>query len=182
MVACARAERPRPLQRAIDGITTEVAVAYVRALALVTRPTPHSEEKCLLAVCSAARTWSQTKRLKVCAGMARRADVVAETARCRDAAFVGQLLGRHERRAILAVVARTPVDPASVAPRDVIAASRLDGELAGDLVRGGGAQVQVNTGPRVDLSLFMLPTEPTEPTEPRAVSLECQQSQSALDV
>jgi hypothetical protein len=108
--------------------------------------TEHTPEKTLMAVYPGCRKWGQHTRELVSAQLETHPDVVRKLALARDETFAAALLGKHERRAIVGSIVRTQFNPGDVAARDVVNAARLDAELAGDLVRGGGAQVQVNVG------------------------------------
>ena len=96
-----------PIERKVARFTDELLLAYAKAQALAGERTEHTSEKCLLAVLPLTRKWSQTSRQGVCVRLDSHPKVMAELGRIRDEEFSRNLLGQHERRAILASVART---------------------------------------------------------------------------
>ena len=165
MVATITRARNSAVERALEACPAEVALTYARLNAGAQHRTEHTAEKSLLFAWPGARKLSQPQRRAVCHALDQRPDVMAECARVRDLAFSAACLGKHERRSILATIARAPVDPESVEPRDVIAASRLDGELAQEpgLARGG-AQVQI-----ASLGPLIIKWDGEQPKAPRAL-------------
>ena len=123
----------------------DIGKAFALAVLSDDKATEHTAEKALMAIVPGCLRWAQNTRQAVSARLLQRQDVVTIISRHKDELLAAGLLGRNERRHILASIARTEQLCDQPKASDVINATRLDAELAGDLVKGQPL-VQVNIG------------------------------------
>ena len=123
----------------------DIGKAFALAVLSDDKATEHTAEKALMAIVPGCLRWAQNTRQAVSARLLQRQDVATIISRHKDELLAAGLLGRNERRHILASIARTEQLCDQPKASDVINATRLDAELAGDLVKGQPL-VQVNIG------------------------------------
>lgn len=87
----------------------ETMESFARAIFAQPKVTSATGEKALIAIYPPALHWSQTNRKKAAAGLEMRHEVMVELGKLRDASFAKDLVGKNERRAILAALQRTPL-------------------------------------------------------------------------
>ena len=92
-----------------ENVTPEFAKAYALAIVTDDKQTSVAPERALMAVHPACYKWSQSTRLMIVDRLLRRVEVSSEITRLREEQFAGKALGKAERRALLAEIARTPI-------------------------------------------------------------------------